>query len=106
MIDVLRRREGSGTERHSGKTCEVGGTDWRDAAASQEVPRIASSSQELRERRGMDSPLEPSGGQGAGEGMALLRLGSGLPAPRTVRERILLLKASGARSSVTAALGG
>lgn len=54
----------------------------------------------------MDSPLEPSGGQGAGEGMALLRLDSGLPAPRTVRERILLLKASGAHSSVTAALGG
>lgn len=106
MIDVLRRREGSGTERHSGKTCEVGGTDWRDAAASQEVPRIASSSQELRERRGMDSPLEPLGGQGAGEGMALLCLDSGLPAPRTVRERILLLKASGAHSSVTAALGG
>lgn len=54
----------------------------------------------------MDSPLEPLGGQGAGEGMALLCLDSGLPAPRTVRERILLLKASGARSSVTAALGG
>lgn len=51
-------------------------------------------------------PSSLRGGQGAGEGMALLRLDSGLPAPRTVRERILLLKASGARSSVTAALGG
>ena len=61
MTHVVKKRRGHvDTHRKEGHmTME---SDWRDAAVSQGMSRIAGNHQELGKRQGTDSPLEPPEG--------------------------------------------
>lgn len=64
MISILmkERRGKPGTEIRRERPWEDVIRNWGEASTSQGITRIAGSHQELRERQGTDSPLEPSEG--------------------------------------------
>lgn len=54
-----RQREQRHRHTQGRRPCEDRGRDWNDAPTSQGMLRISGSHQKLREREGIDSPLEP-----------------------------------------------
>ena len=53
---LVRDRKGEDQERRG----EDGDRGWKDAAASQGMPRVPGSHQQPGQRQGVDSPSEPS----------------------------------------------